>query len=149
MWVGAIELSAAMPVSLVNGTYAVTLTSVDNVHRAGFQTDQTKERWRLNGYNAAGELVYTSPFIADLPDADTRIVQLVDSAASLIGVTHLRAEHLGDGRAPDGSYTPNSIDAVCVQLELIERADPPPDLVVEVEDEIEVVRDEESTNDTA
>ena len=84
--------TATSPVSLLPGTYSVSLTSSDPDHTAGFQMNQTQEQWYVALY-LGGVPVGTTGTIADLPDASTELTQVVGNITLADGADTAVATH--------------------------------------------------------
>lgn len=84
--------TSSSPVSLLPGTYSVSLTSGDPDHMAGFQMNQTQEQWYVELYSG-GMSVATTGTIADLPDASTELTQVVGNITLADGADTAVATH--------------------------------------------------------
>ena len=84
--------TATSPVSLLPGTYSVSLTSGDPDHMAGFQMNQTQEQWYV-ALSKGGAPVGMTGTIADLPDASTTLTQVVGNITLADGADTAVATH--------------------------------------------------------
>jgi hypothetical protein len=109
MGYGGLDRSEWVPVDLTCTPYRVVLRSIDDGHAAGYQTNQTQERWYLEGRNANGDVIYISPAAPDLPDHKTEATIEFDPMA-LDKVVSFRARHL---------RIRNSADSIDVEADLI------------------------------
>ena len=108
------RFSETAGVALPCAYYRVVLGSGDPAHGAGYQLRQIYERWRLEGLDADGNVVYSSPLTDDLP-ADEVWSSTDVGIADLDGVVSLRARHAGLGESV------NSLHSVSVQLIPVEK----------------------------
>ncbi|MGH1490320.1 MAG: hypothetical protein ACRBK7_13170 [Acidimicrobiales bacterium] len=106
---GGLDRSEWVQADLACSRYRMVLRSIDEQHRAGYQLDQTEERWYLEGVDAEGHVVYRSPTTPDLP-ADQTEASFEVASADLDDVVSFRARHL---RAR------NSADSIRVEAILI------------------------------
>ncbi len=100
------EETAVVPIEIdCAGTYELVMVSGDREHTAGYQPEQTDERWLLEFVDASGDVVATSESTDDLPEADTIGITTgsIDLDEAVVGV---RARHAG----PTGPF--NSVEAV-------------------------------------
>lgn len=105
-------------VSLLPGTYSVTLTSTGDNHRAGYQTGQTQEQWYID-LVLGGSVVATTGTISDLPDAMTTLtenvgtVMLPDGADTAVATHALANEPVWPSRTQE-SVEPTSALFTCL-----------------------------------
>lgn len=85
-----------IPVDAADGVYELVLTSVDELHKPAFQATQKEEQWVLEAFDKAGEFVFTTKPISDLPEDQSELVESVGSY-DFDGVASVRARHLGRG----------------------------------------------------
>ena len=104
------RFSETVDVALSCDRYRILLGSVDESHRAGYQTVQKHEQWSLEGLDADGNVVFRSPLTDDLADDETSSVTDV-GIADLDGVVSFRAHHAGRGNSV------NSIHELTVRLD--------------------------------
>ncbi len=100
--------SDPQPIRLSCSRYEVVLTSTDLHHAAGYQSDQTEERWFLQVLGSGGEIIFTSAPTPDLPDHLTEAEYSV-GVTDLTGAVAVVARHTGQG---------SSANSVAVSAEL-------------------------------
>jgi hypothetical protein len=111
--VGFAFRTPSVAVALPAGRYRITLTGADDHHRAGYQAEQTNERFVLELLDANGNVVLTTASTTDLGETQTSTTQDVGTYTVPAGVVAVRARHALV--SPNGERTPgdiNSIDAV-------------------------------------
>lgn len=101
--------TSSQPASLLPGTYAVTLTSTDVNHRAGFQTNQDQEQWYV-ALTLGGSHVTSSGTIADLPTELTTLTQSVGSVTLPDGADTAIATHALAFTDPTTWGSPESVE---------------------------------------
>ena len=85
------------------GGYGLRITTSDGKHRAGYQTDQTEEQVVVEGLDAFGTVVYTSPVTQDLADDETStsIVDQVDDRGAIVS---WRVRHASSSEVVNSVY---------------------------------------------
>ena len=101
--------TSSQPVSLLPGTYSVTLTSTDVNHRANFQTNQDQEQWYVH-LMLGGSHVTSSGTIADLPTDVTTLTQSVGTVTLPDGADTAVATHALAGTDPTTWGSPESVE---------------------------------------
>lgn len=107
-------------VNLAPGKHNVKLYSSDSLHAPGYQTSQASERWVLEFF-LDGTLVASSAAIADLPEDQTTLRQLVGDVELPHGATTVRARYQGPSSL-------NSVTADCAVVAIVDTPPPPPPL---------------------
>lgn len=92
------DRSNAVAAELGCSRYEVQLTSSDERHALGYQSDQNDERWFLEALNADGDVIYRSEPTPDLSDHQTEAT-FSAGIADLTGAVSFQASHLGGGVA--------------------------------------------------
>ncbi len=75
--------------------YALELIVSDPHHRAGYQTSQTEEQVIVEGLDAKGDVVFSTPVSPDLPDDATEWSDYYE--VDLRGITQWRIRHAATG----------------------------------------------------
>jgi hypothetical protein len=105
------NLTSRTVVDLTCSRYVIDLRSSDPRHSVDYQPDQTGEQWYLQGLNAAGAVIYTSPTTPDLGPNRTESVMRV-GPVDLDGVVAFRGRHLGRGESPNSVTVQATLTAV-------------------------------------
>ena len=111
------DVAGPFPASIPAGTYRVTLVSYDD-HSLTPPKVAPNEQWFAQLRDAAGDLVYESPAISDLPDDEDWRIEVVDVAAVVTGgAASLFAIHARIGTAL------NSVVLICAVFDEIDLPD--------------------------
>ncbi len=113
-WLDTGIMTEPVDVALTCERYEISLTSTDAGHALGVDVDQTQETWFVEGLDAAGNVVYASPLMIELEEADTALTATIH-AADLRHVAQLRAVH----GAAEGSH-PLTVTAVVIPVAIAE-----------------------------